>query len=431
MRAVALGERRVAVRSGHGVGKTTTLAWLIIWWILTRYPQKTVCTAPTEKQLFDALAAETKSWINKLPDPLKQQFEVQSEQIFLRANPQDSFVSFRTSRPDKPEAMAGVHSDNVLIIGDEASGIAEAVYEAGAGSMSGHNAHTVLAGNPVRGTGYFYECFHKDRKNWYRVHISCEGHSRVSDDFVRQMREKYGEISNAYRVRVLGEFPLADDDTVIPAELADSALTRDIKPTMVKEIWGIDVARFGNDSTCFARRKGNTLVKLDEKRGYDTMRTVGWVKSEWDVRTDAERPSDIVVDVIGWGAGVVDRLMEMGLPVRGINVSEAPSLFDERYLNQRAELWFKGRTWLEARDCSLGGDEDTAYELKIPKYKTTSNGKMQVESKDEMKKRGEASPNRADAFLLTLAVDAVTAISGTKTQTSWKTPLKRKIKGIV
>jgi phage terminase large subunit len=433
MMAVARGERRISVRSGHGVGKTTTLAWIKIWWIFTRFPQKTICTAPTQDQLFDALASETKAWMTKLPAPLQAQFEILAESIFFKAAPDESFISYRTSRPDKPEAMAGVHSDNVLLIGDEASGIPEAVFEAGAGSMSGHNAVTILAGNPVRGTGYFYETFHHNAPDWYKVHVSCVNHPRVSPDFVSQIRNTYGELSNAFRVRVLGEFPIADDDTIIPAELVDSALDRAVEPLKVQEIWGVDVARFGGDNSALARRKGNVLVKpVETKNGYDTMRVAGWIKHEWDTTLPSERPSDIFIDVIGIGAGVVDRLSEQGLPVRGINVSESPALFEDRYNNQRTELLFKARDWLAAKDCSLRGDAQLARELKIPKYKFTSSGKMQAEAKSEIKKRNSlASPDLCDAFVLTLAGDAVSTISSPATKTSWKTALKRNIKGLV
>lgn len=431
MNAVARGERRISVRSGHGVGKTTVLAWLIIWWIFTRYPQKTVCTAPTSDQLFDALAAEVKAWITRLNPTLQACLEVQTEKILWRAAPAKSFVSFRTSRPEKPEALAGVHSDNVLLIGDEASGIPDPVFESAAGSMSGHNAVTVLAGNPVRSTGLFYDTFHKLRDIWFTVHISCVGHPRVSPDFVEDIRRRYGELSNAFRIRVLGEFPLADDDTVIPFELMEGALKREVTAHMVKEIWGVDCGRFGSDPSALARRKGNVLVKPVETRlGWDTMRVVGWVKSEFDMVPYLERPSEILVDSIGIGSGVLDRLVELGLPARGINVSEAPSIFDERYVNLRAELWFKGKEWLALKDCNIADDEGLGGELVGPKYTITSGGKYQVESKPEMKKRGLPSPNKADAFLLTLASEAVTAIGGTSSKSSWKTPLKRLLKGI-
>lgn len=424
------------MRSGHGVGKTTLLAWAIIWWLLTRFPQKTVCTAPTADQLFDALASETKTWIGKLPPALKDQIEVQAEKIFLKPAPEESFVSFATSRPDKPEALAGKHSANVLLIGDEASGIPDPVYAAAAGSMSGHSAVTVLAGNPTRSSGYFYDTFHTLSPEWENFHISCVGHPRVSEDFIRQIRLTYGERHNEYRVRVLGEFPLGDDDTVIPADVIRSALERDVQATHVQEIWGVDVARFGDDATALARRKGNVLVRpVEEKRGYDMMAVAGWVKAQFDTALPSDRPSEIFVDVIGIGAGVVDRLQELGLPVRGINVSESPALYRERYLNQRAELWFKGLDWFNARDCNLANDKALAAELMRPRYKHTSSGKLQVESKEALKerlgKRDGISPNKADAFLLTLAGDAVTAIGTSKTRSSWKTPLHRVLKGHV
>lgn len=429
VRDVASGKRRISLRSGHGVGKTTVLAWLICWFISTRYPQKTVCTAPTEGQLFDALAAETKAWIKKMPPALRDQFEIQAERIFLRTAPEESFVSFKTSRADKPEAMAGVHSDHVLLIGDEASGIPEKVFEAAAGSMSGHNACTILAGNPIRSSGLFYASFHDDKADWSNHHISCRGHPRIAPDFVAAMLKKHGERSNEFRIRVLGEFPLADDDTIIPAGLAESALLRDVEAYTVREIWGVDVARFGADDSALARRKGNVLVKPVEcKNGLNTMQTVGWVKSEWDKLPVPLRPSDIFVDVIGIGAGVCDRLAELGLPARGINVSESPAIFDERYDNQRTELWYAGKDWLELMDVNLANDTALKGELIAQKYEYTSSGKLLAVSKKVMKSKwGKASPNRADALLLTLSGQAVTAISGGggSGHGNWGKPLKR------
>ncbi len=430
LRAYDRRERRISIRSGHGVGKTALLAWIIVHHALFRFPQKTVATAPTTAQLFDALAAEVKGWIQKLPQPLQQLFEVKSDKIELKKAPNDSFISFRTSRPETPEALAGVHSDHVLLIGDEASGIPDPVFEAAAGSMSGHNATTILAGNPVRTSGLFFDTHHKLRDLWYTIHISCERSTRVAADFVSDMRRRYGELSNAFRVRVLGEFPAADDDTVIPFELVEAALKRDVRPLMVRELWGVDCARFGSDSSALARRKGNTVSRpVQEWRGLDTMQLVGKIKHEWDITPPSERPEEILVDSIGIGAGVCDRLRELGTPARGINVSESPALGDT-YINLRAELWFKGKEWLAKRDCNLANDEGLAAELVGPKYKLMSSGKLQVEAKADMKKRGVPSPNKADAFLLTLASDAATALHG-GTQRSWSQPLKRNVKGVV
>lgn len=432
MEAVARGERRISIVSGHGVGKTTLLAWLIVWFACTRFPQKTVCTAPTSAQLFDALAAETKTWFKRLPPALLGLFEIKSESIHLAAAPDESFVSFRTSRAETPEALAGVHSANVLLIADEASGVPEQVYEAAAGSMSGHTATTILAGNPVRTSGLFFDTHHKLRDLWFTLQISCVGHPRIAKDFIADMARRYGEDSNAFRVRVLGLFPKGDDDTVIPYEMAQAALQRDVKPLLVQPIWGVDCARFGSDKSALARRRGNTLTeKVQEWAGLDTMELAGRIKALYDSAPPSERPSQINVDVIGLGAGVCDRLRELGLPARGINVSEAPVVFSDKYLNLRAELWFKGRDWLAARDCALANDEGLVAELVVPRFKFTSNGKLQVESKDDMKKRGFPSPNKADAFLLTLASEAISASSGSKQSTSWKQPLRRALKGLV
>lgn len=431
MQAVADGERRISVRSGHGVGKTTTLAWLIVWFSLTRSPFKVVCTAPTSTQLFEALAAETKAWFKVLPDVWMQAFEVQVDQIRHRDAPDTNFVSFATSKAETPEALAGKHSPNLLLIADEASGIPEQVFEAASGSMSGHNACTILAGNPVRTSGLFFDTFHKLRDVWKTFHISCVGHPRIAADFVTDMARRYGEDSNAFRVRVLGEFPTGDDDTVIPFQLVEASLKRDVTPIHVRPIWGVDSARFGNDASALCQRKGNALAaKTEIRKGYDVMQVVGWVKSEWDKTLPSDRPSEIIVDSIGIGAGVCDRLAELGLPARGVNVSESAAM-SEQYINLRAELWFKGAEWFGRKDCNLLGDEALAAELVQPRFKYASNGKRQVESKDDMKKRGVPSPNRADAFLLTLAGESVTASGSSSARQSWTQPLQRKIAGIV
>jgi phage terminase large subunit len=431
LRAVARRERRISVRSGHGVGKTATLAVAIIWHALIKFPQKTVCTAPTSGQLFDALASEVKSWIGKLPPTIQDLLEIKAERIELRAAPSESYVAFNTSRPEKPEAMAGVHSKNVLLIGDEASGIPEAVFEAAIGSMSGHSACTILAGNPVRTSGLFFDTHHKLRGEWFTHHISCENHPRVSDDFIKQVRDTYGEDSNAYRVRVLGEFPKADDDTVFPFELVEASLKRDVAPHQVKQVWGLDVARFGTDRTALARRRGNVLTQpVQTWGGLDLMQTVGRVAAEYNALPLADRPQEILVDVIGLGSGVVDRLRELGIPVRGINVAESPALA-ERYRNLKAELTWKAREWFDKRDVNIAGDELLAGELVGIKYKHTSNGKLQIETKDEYRKRTRKSPDVADAFILTFAGTAIAALHGSSGSSNWKQPIRRQIKGLV
>jgi len=219
------------------------------------------------------------------------------------------------------------NSENVMLVADEASGVPEAVFEAAIGSMSGENAVTLLLGNPTRTSGFFFDAHNRNRDKWYTLHVSCLDSRLVSKAFVQQVADTYGEDSNAYRVRVLGEFPRSDDDTVISLELAEMARDRDVAPTKAQPMyWGVDVARFGDDCTALAKRRGNTQVgKVQKWKKLDLMQVVGVVKAEWVNTPVEDRPLEILVDYIGLGAGVVDRLRELKLAVRGINVSEAPA----------------------------------------------------------------------------------------------------------
>jgi hypothetical protein len=242
------------------------------------------------------------------------------------------------------------------------------------------------------------------------------------------MKARYGEESNAFRIRVLGEFPLADDDTIIPFHLVDSAVHRDVViDEQAAIVWGLDVARFGSDKTALAKRQGSVVTEINSWQGLDLMQTTGRVKAEYDGLPSNLRPTEIMVDVIGMGGGVVDRLRELGLPVRGVNVAESPSM-GQSYTNLRAELWFKLRGWLEARHSKLPKNEQLVAELTAIRYSFASNGKMKAEGKDEMRRRGLKSPDLADAVCLTLASDAATAIGGRAS--TWGKPLKRNLKGI-
>lgn len=430
MMAVAGGERRISVRSGHGVGKSTTVAILCIWYLLTRYPVKIVITAPTSAQLFDALFAEIKRWVNVLPAHIQELLNVKSDRVEIKAAPETGFISARTSRAESPEALQGIHADNVLLIADEASGVPEAVFEAAAGSMSGEEACTILLGNPTRSSGFFFDTHNRLKDQWWTRRVSCVDSPRVSAAYVDEMKLRYGEESNAYRVRVLGEFPLSDDDTVIPMHLIEAAMARDVvEDDRAPAIWALDVARFGTDRSALAKRRGQVITQVKKWAGLDLMQLTGAVVAEYQAQPTHLRPVEILVDSIGLGSGVVDRLRELRLPARGVNVSESPSM-KGTYQNLRAELWFATKAWLEQRGCRLPMDEDLMAELAGPRFKFSSSGKLQVESKDDMRKRGLRSPDLADAVCLTMAADAATAIYGVSANGSWNKPLRRNLAGI-
>jgi hypothetical protein len=316
------------------------------------------------------------------------------------------------------------NSTNVLLIADEASGIPEQVFEAAAGSMSGHSATTILLGNPTRSSGYFYDTHHRLKSEWWTRRVSCADSKRVSKEYISEMAIRYGEESNAFRIRVLGEFPLADNDTMIPIDLIDSAVSRDVQASPTAgQIWGLDVARYGSDSSALCKRQSNIVTELRTWRNLDLMQLCGAIVNEYEA--SEVKPQEILIDSIGLGAGVVDRLRELNLPVRGINVSESPSM-GGTYRNLRAELWGKTKAWLERRDVKLPKDDRLSTELATVRYSFNSSGKLQIESKDDLKRRGLQSPDVADALVLTFAADAITAQSGTWGN-SWNKPLTRSI----
>lgn len=426
LNAIASGERRISVRAGHGVGKSTACSWALIWHLLTRFPQKAICTAPTAGQLFDALFSEVKHWINRLPPSLRDAIEVYSDRIVQKGTPESSFISARTSSAERPEALAGVHSEHVLLICDEASAIPEAVFESAAGSMSGHSATTILIGNPTRNTGLFFRTHHSLSSDWKTMHVSCLSNPLVANDFIEQIKATYGEGSNAYRVRVLGEFALRDDDVLIPAELVDGAMQRDVVlNTSEPLIYGVDVARFGDDRTVICKRQGNLVVGFKHWSGEDLMGTVGRIVHE----ASLDKPEEICVDSIGLGGGVADRLRELGHNVRDVNVSESAAL-NQQAARLRDELWMAAKDWLDTRAVKLPKDDDLRAELTGPTYSFTSNGRIKVEGKSEMKRRGMRSPDLADALCLTFASQAA-GVGGRALRWIPGKPLKRNVAGIV
>lgn len=423
--------RRVSIRSGHGTGKSTFMAWCILWFLVCYFPAKVPATAPTSHQLEDVLWSEIAKWHRMLRErvpALGEGFEWSSGAYRLKSKPSESFAVARTSRPERPEALQGFHSDNILFLIDEASGVADNVFEVAEGALSTDGAFVVMAANPTRQSGYFFDSHHKMRAAWAALHWSGVDSPRVSREYIANMAKKYGERSPVYKVRVLGEFVGAADG-VIALELCESARIREVVAiASAKTVWGVDVARFGDDSSALAKRKGNVqLEPVKEWWGKDTMQLAGLIKAEWDAAKEKDRPVAINVDVIGIGAGVVDRLKELDLPVVGVNVSESEAVnnkADRQFNRLRDELWWKSREWLEAKDCKLADDDELVAELTTPTYTILSNGLIKVEGKDEMKKRGVKSPNRADAWNNTFA-DIKLASS------DWAEPLKVNTKYIV
>lgn len=431
--ALDAGETRISIRSGHGVGKTALLAWSIIHFLWTRYPCKIAVTAPSATQLFDALAAEVKLWLKRLETNFPvfaNTFETTSDRVFLADEPEAVFLTYRTSRKENPEALQGIHADNVLLIADEASGVHDNVFEAASGSMSTPGAITILAGNPTRANGFFFKTHTAFRHIWRTFKVACFDSKRVDAKYIDEERA-YGIDSNRYRIRVLGEFPKGDDDTLIGRDFVESAVGRQITAPRGEPVyWGVDVARsLFRDASSLCKRKGPVVMeKIKRWHLADTMQVTGQIVNEWHATPANERPEAIFVDVIGFGAGVCDRLLELELPAVGINVGENPATMTKA-VKLRDELWLKARDWFMTRSVSFPDDPETIAELCAPTVVYQSNGNAKVESKDDMRSRGALegkSPDGADAFCLTLARTGAVIAGAMTGATLKKGPLRRK-----
>ena len=411
LRALARGHTRLAIRSSHGVGKTALAAWVAIWFSNTRAPFKIAMTAPTAPQLFDALFPELLKWLDSLPSGWRDLWSTTADHVTLKSN-QDCFITARTSRPETPEALAGLHSDHIMLVVDEASGVPEPVFEAASGSMSSPGAITLLIGNPVRSSGFFWKAHMLERDRWWTQKVSHTDSPRVTQAFADEIAQRYGIDSNAYRVRCLGEFPIADADTVIPAEFIDSAMVRDVALDVTAPVlWGVDVARFGTDASVLIKRQGNVVPEMPRAwHNLDTMSLAGAIKAEYDA-AGASKPALICIDVIGIGAGVVDRLHEQNLPILGINVSSCRATTG-RFARLRDELWVRCKEWLATRSVRLPRHDQLRDDLAAPRYSFMSDGRLKVEDKNSMRSRGMASPDYADALNLTFAEQGLGIASG-------------------
>lgn len=430
LEALDRGETRISIRSGHGVGKTAFVAWCALHYILFRNNVKIPVTSPSSSQLKDGLIPEIALWAGKLPPFLRNELSILSERVEKISDPKNNFISFRTARADQPEALAGVHAQFVMVLVDEASGVPEIVYQTAQGTLSTKGAIVILIGNPTKSSGYFYRTQTRMKKRWWAKKVSCYDSTRVSKDYIEEVMDTYGINSNQFRIRVLGEFPGSEDDTVIPREYAESALGRDIVEELseVDIVWGIDPGR-GGDPTGFCARSPHIVFDLELWSDADTMIIVGRVKRKWDETPTHLRPKRIYVDSIGIGGPVADRLRELDNfcdQVIDVNVAEAAPT-SSRYHKLRDEMWYNMRAFYEAKNVriepSLKYAETLVEELVIPLDIPMSSGKLRVEPKEEMKRRGFPSPNLADALGVTLCYDGAVQSGRSGGRTNWNKTL--------
>ena len=433
---------RKAVASGRGIGKSAFVSWIVLWMLSTRLGSTVIVTANTEQQLRSRTWAELGKWITL---SLNNHWFVRSattikpapwfEELLKRDLKIDTGYYYAQAQlwsAETPDAFAGVHSHyGCMLLMDEASGIPQNIYSVSEGFFTEpiEDRYWFCFSNPRRNTGPFYECFHSARNFWSGEQIDSRKVEGTDKELFNSMIEQYGEDSTVARVEVKGKFPTADSDTVVPLDLVKSAVNRDVAlQTSAPIIWGLDVARQGADKSALCIRQGNHVLEIQTINSPDLMQLCGRIKAKYDEEQSMNRPQEILVDAIGLGAGVVDRLLEQDLPVRGINVAEVPST-KGTYINLRAELWFKIKEWLGGRDVRLTDDDGLVSEISSPIYKFNSTGKIKVESKEDMKKRGIKSPDKADALALTMASEGA-SFGGSKESFmgyNFRKPLKSKI----
>lgn len=390
-------KKRISIRSGHGIGKSTTLAWLILWFLFTRPFSQVPCTAPTSDQLFDVLWKELAKWIYKLPKEIQTQFEWSTTYIRMKERPETWFARARTARKEAPEALAGIHGEHVLFICDEASGIPEEIYNVAEGALTGEKFLVILISNPTRLTGYFYDTHHRDREAWQTLNFSSLDSPIVEADFAERIVEKHGRDSDEYAIRVLGDFPKADSVDAkgyIPLfSENDLHYTQDATFNGTTRL-GIDPAGEGKNKTAYVIRDAfkAKIVGLEEistPKGI-AQRAMGFIKFYKVPK------GEVYVDNFGVGANVVQELAIAGVRVQGVNVGDKAK--QERFLNLRAEAYWNLKEWIRK-----GGElywDDRWKELLTIKYRPTLANKIQIMPKDEMRKVGLVSPDVADSFSL-------------------------------
>lgn len=411
---------RTSVRSGQGVGKTGFEAALVIWFLCCRPNPRVVCTAPTKQQLNDVLWAEVAKWLES--SMVKNLLKWTKTKVYMIGHEERWFATARTAT--KPENMQGFHEDHMLFVVDEASGVADPIMEAILGTLSGADNKLLLCGNPTRTSGVFYDSHNRDRARFRTHKVDSRDSSRTSRENIQMLIDKYGADSDVVRVRVYGEFPKAEADAFIPLELVELAAGAKVEPLGRELHLGVDVARFGDDETVIAPRVGMKVFKLHAYHKQDTMVTAGRViaLAKRMMRENSQlRTVEIKVDDSGVGGGVTDRLKEVireenlsGWNVYPINNGSKPtSREEEHYENRGTETWadlrdilqlsFSAHVQGKSIEVELPDDDRLQTQLSQRKFRMTSKGKIALERKEDMKKRGLDSPDRADAVVLAFA----------------------------
>lgn len=397
---------KVAVASGHGIGKTALTSWVIHWFMGTRPGCAGVVTANTKDQLVNKTWRELAKWNAHAING--HWFDWSATAFRGKERPETWFIGAQPWTKERSEAFAGLHERDVLVLFDEASAIDDIIWEVAEGAMTERGALWLALGNPTRNTGRFRECFGRFRHRWTTRKIDSRTAARANKAQIQQWIEDYGEDSDFVRVRVRGEFPRASSTQFIASDMIAEAQARDDvfshdEPMLI----GVDVARYGDDETVIAYRKGRNAreVQWETYRGKDTM----FVANRVAAAARNVSASAIFVDGGGLGAGVVDRLKQLDVGqacIYDVQFGASPDAGwkldqDVKVANKRAEMWAAMRDWMKTG--MLPADGTLADQLAGVEYGINARDEILLERKESMKARGLESPDRADALALTFA----------------------------
>lgn len=399
---------RSAVASGHGVGKSALVSWLIYWLMSTRMDCRGVVTANTANQLATKTWPELGKWHSMALN--KHWFTWSSASFFYADYPEDKQKNYKvdalTVSVENTEAWAGLHNETsaVFVVFDEASGIERPLWEVAEGAFTDGEPFFFVFGNPTKPDGPFADCFLNDPDgHWRKEHVDSREVSHTNKAHIADLLRRNGEDSDFARIRVLGKFPTKAYDGFISADVVTTAMQRELHPDYgAALVMAIDVARYGDDETVFAFRQGNDARSIPwvTRRGLDNV-SVAHIAVELHGKY---KPDAIVIESVGPGVGVIDVLRSWGFKVLEIHPA-SPSSNRTAWLNIRAELWVRGRDWLTNAGCINPHDGALFKQLTTMRYimHGSAEAQLKMEAKADLKSRGEESPDRADALMLTFA----------------------------
>ena len=392
---------RIAVKSAQGAGKTSTLVWLTFYFLLTLDDCRILITSPSANQLHRVFHAEALKWHAKMPAIFQDFFEITTQRINIKGKAFQK-ADLVTASAENQENLAGGHSENYIILADEASAIDELVFDVLQGTLgTGTGGRFIMTANPVRNSGRFYEIFSQKKKHWKRKTFDAFNSGQINASWVEEMASFYGEDSDKYKVRVLAQFPRVSEEQFIPTDLVEMAATRILVPSMYRnypKYCGVDVARFGNDKTVFCIRQGPMILDITSMDNLDNVEVSAHLMDYYH----KHKPEAIFIDAIGVGAGVFDTCKHMGMPVVEVVVSTKSS-DPKQYFNLRSQLWGEMRDWLNNEASIPEDNRHLTAQLCAMTYGFNAKLQIQLSNKKDIKKMGLESPDEADAVSLTFA----------------------------